>query len=282
MGGRLWQLKEEAMSYKRSAFALATQKTYKSQLRSYLNFCIEFECVPVPASQETLICYVAHLARRLLPSSIPNYLNVVRLLHLEAGLKNPLADKFELGLIKKGISRQKGVPVNQKQPISLEILKKIQGCLDLTKPADLAFWAVCCVVFFGFLRKSTLLPVSSDVAVDKILTRDDVKKLDIESFCLYVRHSKVIQFGERVHCIPFYCCECIVLCPVRAILSHFGASPLGGRRPLFNYLMNGREVSLTSSVFVVRLRKVLDVLGYRSTDGLQCTFVSQGWGVLCF
>ena len=80
------QLKLEAMSYKRSAFALSTQITYKSQLRSFLNFCIDFDCVPVPASQETLICYVAHLARRLLPSSIPNYLNVVRLLHLEAGL----------------------------------------------------------------------------------------------------------------------------------------------------------------------------------------------------
>ena len=77
MGGRLDQLKREAMSYKRSAFALATQKTCKSQLRFFLNFCIEFDCVPVPASQETLICYVAHLARRLLPSSIPNYLNVV-------------------------------------------------------------------------------------------------------------------------------------------------------------------------------------------------------------
>jgi hypothetical protein len=54
--------------------------------------------------------------------------------------------------------------------------------------------------------------------------------------------------------------------PVRAILSHFGASPLGGGGPLFNYLLNGREVSLTSAVFVVRLHKVLDSLGYRAVD----------------
>jgi hypothetical protein len=260
------QLKVEALSYKRSAYALATQKTYKSQLRSFLNFCIEFDCIPVPASQETLICYVAHLARRLLPSSIPNYLNVVRLLHLEAGLKNPLADNFEIGLIKRGINRQKGVPPKQKQPISVEILMKIQGYLDFSSPADIAFWAVCCIGFFGFLRKSTLLPVNSEISLNKVLTRDDVCKLDIESFCLNVRFSKVIQFGEKVHCIPFYCCDVVELCPVRAVLSHFGASPLGGGRPLFNYLLNGREVSLTASGFVVRLRKVLGVLGYSSSE----------------
>jgi hypothetical protein len=94
LGGRLRQLKLEASSYKGSVFALATQKTYKSQLRSYFNFCLEYDCVPVPASQETLVCYMTCLARRLLPSSIPNYMNVIRLLHLEAGLKNPLCENF--------------------------------------------------------------------------------------------------------------------------------------------------------------------------------------------
>jgi hypothetical protein len=104
----LTTLMAEAQAFKRSSFALSTQKTYRSQLRSYLDFCLEYKCVPLPVSQETLVCYVAFLARRLLPRSIPNYLNVVRLLHLEAGLPNPLEKNFQVNLVKRGISRQLG------------------------------------------------------------------------------------------------------------------------------------------------------------------------------
>ena len=48
------------------------------------------------------------------------------------------------------------MPVNQKQPMSIEILKKMFAHLDFAKPADLAFWAVCCVGFFGFLMKGSV------------------------------------------------------------------------------------------------------------------------------
>ena len=85
MERNLADLMREAVAYKKSAFALSTKKTYCSQLRMYLGFCLQFACSPLPVSQETLLCYVAYLARKLSASSIPNYLNVVRLLHLEAG-----------------------------------------------------------------------------------------------------------------------------------------------------------------------------------------------------
>ena len=135
------QLKTEAQAYKRTAFALSTQRTYKSQLRCYLEFCLEYKCSPLPVEQETLISYIAFLARKLQASSIPNYLNVIRLLHLEAGFNNPLAGNFEVNLIKKGINRQLGVPPKQKEPITLCILRKIHVLLDVSKPSDLAFWA---------------------------------------------------------------------------------------------------------------------------------------------
>jgi hypothetical protein len=262
----LEKLKLEAQCYKRSAFSLATQKTYKSQLRSFLQFCLEFECVPVPVSQETLICYVAYLARRLLPTSIPNYLNVIRLLHLESGYKNPLSDNFELNLLKRGISRQKGVAPRQKQPMSIQILLKIHALLNFDDPADLAFWSVCCIGFFGFLRKSTLLPATAGLPVERILTRGDIHDLDLCSFVLHVHHSKVIQFGQKVHTIPFVSCKVVEVCPVRALLSHFGASPLGAKGPLFSYMCRGREVTLTQAMFVVRLRKFLSSVGLHAKD----------------
>ena len=256
----------EVKGFKKKAFALATQKTYKSQLSSYLQFCLEFKCVPLPVSQSTLLCYTAFLARRLLPSSIPNYLNVVRLLHLESGYCNPLEGNFELSLLKKGINRQLGVPPRQKLPLTVTMLRRMHPFLSLCDPKDLAFWAACVLGFLGFMRKSTLLPLSANVEGVKILLREDVKELDLSSFVLVVRQSKVIQFGQRVHSIPFAISPDYILCPVRSLLSHFGASPLGGKRPLFNYTVSGRELCLSQSAFVVRLNSLLRAAGYKASD----------------
>ena len=46
-------------------------------------------------------------------------------------------------------------------------------------------------------------------------------------------------------------------------MSHFGASPLGPGRPLFNFKVGGREVALTQESFVSRLRKVLKLAGFK-------------------
>jgi hypothetical protein len=256
----------EVQSFKKNAFALATQKTYKSQLSSFLQFCLEFKCSPLPVSQSTLLCYTAYLARRLLPTSIPNYLNVIRLLHLESGYPNPLEGNFELCLLKKGINRRLGVPPKQKLPLTVSILRRLHVFLSLDKPSDLAFWAACVIGFLGFMRKSTLLPLNAKVELEKILLRDDISGLDLSSFVLTVRRSKVIQFGQRVHTIPFALSPDSVLCPVRSLLSHFGASPLGGRRPLFNYMEKGREVWFSQSAFVVRLSALLRVAGYKASE----------------
>ena len=108
------RLKREAAAYKHCALAESTKCTYRSQLNAFLRFCLFFASDPVPVSQQTLKCYVAFLARSLNPSSIPGYLNVVRILHLNAGLENPLKDNWELGMGRRGIARKLGLPPLQK------------------------------------------------------------------------------------------------------------------------------------------------------------------------
>ena len=169
-------------------------------------------------------------------------------------------------MVKRGISRQLGVPVKQKQPITPAILRKIHVLLDLSKPSDLAFWAAVVVGFLGFLRKSSLLPGSAVLDPSKNLVRADVTEMCVDSFVLLMRHSKVIQFGEKVHAIPFVRCEEFSLCPVRSVLSHFGASPLGPRRPLFNFLVASKEVALTQESFVRRLKGLLKDAGLKAGE----------------
>jgi hypothetical protein len=158
---------------------------------------------PVPADQLTLTTYVAFLARTLKPPSVNCYLNIVRIMHLEAGFENPLKDNFELKLIRRGVARQHGVPPVQKLPLTVEILERFVSELDLTMSSDLSFWAACLVGFYGMLRKSTLLPKSEGQEENCIL-RSDVVNMCVDSFVIQVRHSKTNQFGQRVLQIPFF------------------------------------------------------------------------------
>ena len=96
----------------------------------------------------------------------------------------------------------------------------------------------------------------------KYIARDDIVNLTLESFELISRFSKVIQFGQRTHVVPFVRNPDICLCPVRALLAHMGASPLQPTRPLFNYSLAGREISMTQTAYVSRLHTLLKAIGF--------------------
>jgi hypothetical protein len=259
------ELMNELRQYKRAAYAEATKTAYKSHLKSYMTFCRHFSRTPIPASRQTVVAYATYLARRLVPSSIPVYLNIIRILHLEAGFANPLADNWELGLVKKGISRLHGRPPQQKLPITIEMLRAIASFLFIRSPADQAFMAATLIGFFGFFRKSTLLPAPGALMAGKYIARSDISNLTLESFELISRFSKVIQFGQRLHIVPFTRIPDARICPLRALLTHLGASPLAPTRPLFNFMDAGREVTLSQKSYVARLHAVLQSAGFNPT-----------------
>ena len=246
--------------YKGSALAKSTQSAYRSHLNAFLRFCVFFGCTPIPADRDTICCYTAFLARSLAPSSINGYLNIIRLLHLDAGLPNPLENNWEVQQIKRGIARIKGSPIKQKFPISISILREIFALLDhVNSSLDKAFWSACLIAFFGFFRKSTILPVS--VNSPPGICRSDVKNFTLLSFDLVVRHTKTIQFGQRVLVLPFYTCMDQRLCPVRALWSHLMASPVHQSKHIFSYVLNGSMHLLTHEVFVKKLRSLITRTG---------------------
>ena len=76
----------------------------------------------MPVDRLTLIAYVAFLARSLKPTTINGYLNIVRLLHVDINLTNPLKDNFELMSIKWGIARLKGTPPSEVRHFSQVVM----------------------------------------------------------------------------------------------------------------------------------------------------------------
>jgi hypothetical protein len=212
------ELLAEAAAYKRTAFAEITKSAYRTHLNMFLRFCLYFSRAPVPADRFTLMSYVAFLARTLKPTSMNCYLTVIRITHLDAGLSNPLTDNFDVNIICRGVARQIGAPPEQKLPLTILILLKIFGALDMNLYllADLSFWAACLLDFFGLMRKSTFLPKSKFVT-ENCLLRGYIINLCSDSFVLQVRLSKTNQFWQRVMQIPLLFCESAKLCPVRAL-----------------------------------------------------------------
>ena len=100
-------LDREAKTYRGLAYASPTKAGYRTQMNAYYRFCIFFNYAPVPVDTVTLTQYVAFLARILKFSSVKQYLNVLRILHLEAGFPNPLQDNWFLqSVLMKGNSGQ--------------------------------------------------------------------------------------------------------------------------------------------------------------------------------
>ena len=268
----------QASAYKGAAFANSTIKTYKTL--SFLKFCLHYQVQPLPASQDTLCSYLAFLSRSLSTSSIKGYMNAVRLLHIEAGFQNPIAQNWELSMVTRGISRLLGKPPKQKLPITVKILLDLHRTL-VDSPSDRAFWLACLVAFFGFLRKSTLLPQSEDFKAGKFIARNDVVQITLQSFLIQIRFSKTIQFGQRVLGLPYVCCSDTRLCPVRALLTHYGFSPLSQTRPLFNYLENGSERFFSNAFFMYRLRSGLRATGHPAND-ISCHSFRRGGATLAY
>jgi hypothetical protein len=178
LGNSLAILRSEANSFRGSAFASTTKKTYRSHLKSYINFCSEYGVTPIPATQDTLIAYMVFLARTLSPNSIPGYMNIIRILHLDAGFQNPLSDNWDLKMVYKGITRQLGKTPNQKSPITLYLLIQLHRTLEDTQ-MDASFWFACLTAFYGFLRKSTLLPAPGGLVDGKFISRADITEITL-------------------------------------------------------------------------------------------------------
>jgi len=185
-------------------------------------------CIPaVPITEENLAKYAAFLARRLKPNSIKQYINIVRIMHLEAGYENPSKDSFLLKTTLRGIERTLGSMVHRKSPITPQLLHAIKDKLNLRLKVDCIFWAACLVMFCGLFRKSNLFSKFCFKRSDILMNTDGVLELRVTS-------SKTIQCRERTLTVRLPPIHPHPLCPVRAVCEAFAATaPQAGDAPAF-------------------------------------------------
>lgn len=247
-------------------FAPSTRLTYTSQRKLYFRFCTLADISPVPLSQENACRYIAFLSEKLAFSSIKQYINVVRMLHLEAGHVNPFLNCWHIDVLLKGTKRVLGVSTKQKLPITLGILRRMFKLVDLSSPLDVTFWASCLVAFFSFFRKSNLLIKNMESFNPKLhLCRRDAT-FSQDGVTLAVHWSKTIQYRQRILHIPLPRVPDSPLCPSQALIFSLRLCNSPGCGPLFTYPTRNGWLPLTVQVFQSKLVTFLSSLGINPSD----------------
>lgn len=248
-------LDADVRKYRQAAFSDNTKSTYKCQMKKYLDFCTQYRCQPAPASSQTVCRYIAFLAQSMRPASIKQYLNAIRLLHLQHGFPNPLEGDFAINSVLKGVQRVKGDFVKRKLPITPSILLSFVPLLNPTDSQCAAFWAATLVAFYGMMRKSSLFP--------KNAPRDH---LTLQNCTLHdwgmeisTNYSKTIQCRERQAYIALpWNRQKKQLCPVSALLKSLRISLCCQADDyLFTFVSKGKKLRMTYSMFSSMLNDCL-------------------------
>lgn len=196
----------------KSCYADATKASYRTHLKSWSAFCVVMGIPLLPIEPRSAALYAVLLSRSLKYDSIPQYLNMLSLLHRSMGLKSPL-DCFLVKSVMRGLKNTMQQEPSFKLPVTPKILYCILSNMNLDSVSDSCVWMSCLVLFYGLLRKSNV------VGVHKVLRSDC--HLTSKSLNITVRSSKTrnkTTDPPRVISLPIM--KGHRLCPVSAAI-HF-------------------------------------------------------------
>jgi hypothetical protein len=183
-------------------------------------------------------------------------MNVVRILHLEWNLPNPLANCYQFKCVMRGIRRQLGDQPCRKLPITPELLKEMLSYLDMSSLRDAFLWAVMRLSFYGLLRIASVLCGSADGTHNRHVTRGDLLS-SRQGVSVTVRTTKTIQFNQRPLTVPLPRVANGVLCPSQALALYLQlAGPISAplRRQHRCFVVTREGTPLTAAEFNRRVK----------------------------
>ena len=244
-----------------------TAAAYRSHLKSYLDFCTKYNLPPAPASPINIGRYIAYLARSKAYSTITQYINIIRILHLELGLSHPYQDNYHVQTILKGVKRLKGNSPSGKQVLTLNQLHSMAAFLDLACMRDLQIWCALLTCFHGLLHISSVtVPTKHAWDNDKILTKNDIR-ITTKGCTLNIRHSKTNQYKERIFEAVIPTVPDPLFCPTRNLITfqrRAGQLVLTDPALAFN-TPGGNPVTLTPADVRAELRRLVKAIGFNPT-----------------
>jgi hypothetical protein len=230
-----------------------------SAIRQYVLFTVFFMLPVLPASVDTLVCYLEFMSLTSSFGHLKHLLSSVKFLHEAYDLSFP-KNSFALDCTMQGLKRRLACVPFQVLPITPRILRCLFSHLDMRKLDDLALWCSFLISFYGLLRKKNVVPEGNNHSPTKILSRRNFA-IDLNANCIYmyIGFSKTNQFGNRDLVLPIPGNSDPVLDPVRHLHHLFTRVNTPQSAPAFSYA-GGRFISYKS--FTSRLKSLLSKSGF--------------------
>ena len=129
----------------------STRSCYNSAQRKYIQFCAWYDISPFPASNNTILLYIAYMnTLGLAPSTMSVYLSSIRSAQVMAGYQEPDIRSPQVKLALKAIKDTSASPV-RKQPIMYSMLANMIHMIE-GEANGLMWSAMLCLAFFAGLR----------------------------------------------------------------------------------------------------------------------------------
>lgn len=233
--------------------APATLRTRRVQWACYKQFCSNFGLDPLPCDNDQLALYATFLSMKMTATSVNNYLHAVIVLHKLSDCAPPDMNSGPVKLTTLGIRNHPCVLPSPRQPVTLNHLKKMYLCLDLSKTVHVMFWSCLLTMFRSLLR------VSHVTVSPHNMLRKDVCFSNL-GMLLTVHSSKTSHISEPPRVLPIASINDYTMCPVYWLKIYLASSPCDSKSALFRL----GDVPLTYSWFQTALRKLLKRAGISS------------------
>ena len=230
-----------------------------SGIRQFFYFTLHYKLAPIPATVDTLVCFLEFMARTVGHPHLKHLLSSVKFMH--EALNEPFpVNNFQIDMTMQGLKRRLAKVPFQVLPLTPSIMKKMFSHLNMSLLHDRALWCAYLLSFYGLLRKSSSVPKSSNFDVNKVLVRRNVS-VDIQNnmVYLYLGHGKTNNFCTRDVIIPVPGNSDPAMDPVRHIHALFTSVSANPNDPAFLY-SKGKFVNYTS--FTSKLKILLKKAGY--------------------
>ena len=155
----------------------------------------------------------------------------VKTLHELMELDTTAFSHLSVKLMWMGLERTITHVPKRAKPMDPETLLKIRDTLDLEKPNEMAFWALCLTAFFILARKSNLMPVK-EYQSGKQLARQNLKFAH-DYVDVYIHWTKTRWPNEEPLVYPLSLIPGSALCPFTALRRMVEMIPAQGDVPCF-------------------------------------------------
>jgi len=217
---------EQAREYARRARSEATIRAYRTDWADFESWCMQQPARPLPATPETVACYISSMADHHRASTITRRLSAISVVHQTRGLASPTRNEVVRAVL-AGIRRTIGTAPNEKAPLVAADIREMVAALPDTLIGK-RDRALILLGFAGAFRRSELVG----------LNVEDLE-FGADGLTVTLRRSKTDQEGAgRKIGIPAL--PTSDACPVRAVRAWLEAAGIANGPVFRSVAVGGR------------------------------------------